>query len=717
MTLTAAPPEVPDSDDPALAVPDPMAADTLQTRAGRRRFTIAVTIGVALVAIPYTWISFSLWTGHFNLLRSVGPSSFYSLQARSMFSGHFEIRPGALGIEAFRHNGHDYTYFGIFPSLIRMPILAITHGVDNVLTGPSMFVAWILTAVFSSLLLWRIRVIAWGEAVVSRAEAFGHAVLIASIAGGSVMLFLAATPYVYNEDFSWSVALTTGSLFALLGVLESPTWGRVVACCLLILATNLNRGTTGYACVIGAFLVAGWFAFARSNRHQRKWAIPMVLAGLIPLLASAAVTYAKFGLPFGLPMSEQVWASVNAHRRYYLAANGGRAFSTAFLPSTLLAYLQPTGIHVSSVFPYVTLPTTPAREVGHVVIDQVYPTASSTASMPMLVLLSFWGIVTAFRPKGPGRIYLTRIIILAAGAGAVGVLVWGYIGNRYLADFLPLWIVAGAIGMVEIWRLLAGRRQSARIAALAVIATLGIYGIVANIGIAVTPTAQSSLEEVRQFVAAQETLSPGAISGQVSTGSVLPYWAPAGQLFDANSCSALYYSTGIRYNNVPGQQLYHATWLPVEYGPGIDHGMLVEFNSSLQNAGKPTTLLTWGNSSVVIKPVGHSSINIYIQNPSAPQVTWPASFSKPLPVELHKKYLVAIRTDPFAQLITVSFAYFPVIRHYAAATGPAVVQPTIVTAGMALPDVSIAKVNPKPRNLQLCHALQVSSAARLANGG
>jgi hypothetical protein len=717
MTAISAPPMVPDLKGLPLSDAEQPPSDPLRHESGRRRFAVAVSIGVAVVAVPYIWISFSLWNGHFNLLRSVSPANFYSLQARAMLDGHFYVRRGALGIEAFRHDGHEFSYFGIFPSLVRMPILMFTHRFDNTLTGPSVFCAWVLTAVFSSLLLWRIRVIAWGEAMVSRAEAIGHAVLIASITGGSVLMYLAATPYVYNEDFAWSVTLTTGSLFALLGVLEAPSRGRVATCGLLILATNLNRGTTGYACVIGAFLVAGWFAFARSNRDRRKWAIPMTVAGLVPLLASIAVTYAKFGLPFGLPMSDQVWASVNAHRRYFLAANGGKAFSPAFLPSTLVAYLQPTGIQLSSVFPYVTLPSAPARVVGNVVLDQVYPTASATASMPLLVLLSSWGIVTAFRPRGPGRIYLTRFIILAAGAGAVGVLVWGYIGNRYLADFLPLWIAAGAVGMVEVWRLLDGKKQSTRIATLAVIVALGIYGIVANIGIALTPTAQSSVGQLRNFVAAQESLSPGALSGMVTTGSVLPYWAPAGQLFIANSCSALYYSTGNRYNNVPGQQLIHATWLPVEYGPGTNHPMQVEFNSPLRSGGQPTTLLTWGKSSVVIEPVGHSSINIYIQNPSAPQVTWPVSYSKSISVRLHQKYSVVIRTDPYAQSISVSFSVFSVIHHYVAATGPAVAHTTNVTSGAAQPDVSVSTFTLKPQDLGLCHSIQDSLVHRLAKAG
>ena len=272
-----------------------------------------------------------------------------------------------------------------------------------------------------------------------------------------MLVYLAATPFVYNEDFAWSVALTLGSVFALLGVLERPSWGRVTAAGVLILFTNLDRTPTGYACVIGALLVAAWFLLGRDGRDNRRWVVPMIVVGLVPLAVSCAVTWIKFGLPFGLPMADQVWAHINAHRRYFLAANNGKAFSVGFIPSTAFAYLQPFGIRFSSVFPFITLPTAPAAAYGGVVLDQTYQTGSIPATMPLLFLLSCWGAITAFRRRQVGRVALLRIPILTAAVGVTGVLVWGYIADRYLADFLPLLVVAGAVGLVDIWRRVNGR--------------------------------------------------------------------------------------------------------------------------------------------------------------------------------------------------------------------------------------------------------------------
>ncbi len=299
-------------------------------------------MGCVIVLPPLLWVLWDLWSGSLNPLRSVPYDDFYDLQARAMFHGHLYLPNGRMGIEAFVHNGRQYTYFGIFPSLIRMPILLVTSRLDGEMTAPPILVAWMLTALFSSLMLWRLRILMRGRALVGRAEAVSFGALMATIMGGSVILYLAATPFVYNEDFAWSVPLTIGSLFALLGVLERPSRRRVLASGVLILATNLNRSPAGWACVIAAFLVAGWFSIGTRWPSNRRWAGP--LGGRDrSLVVSCAVTYAKFGIPVGLPMADQIWASVNAHRRIFLATNGGKALSFGFFPSTLWAYLQPFG--------------------------------------------------------------------------------------------------------------------------------------------------------------------------------------------------------------------------------------------------------------------------------------------------------------------------------------------------------------------------------------
>ncbi len=308
-------------------------------------------MALGAVSLPYLWILWDLWTSTADAFRSVAPANFYDLQARAMLAGHLYVPNGSLGIEAFVHGGHQYTYFGLFPSLLRMPVLVLTHQFDGRLTAPSLLLAWLVTGLFASLLLWRVRVLARGDAALGLAEAVCSGVLVASVTGGSVLLYLAASPKVTHEDVAWSVALAIPTVFALLGVLERPSTGRVAVSGVLVLATALNRSTTGYACIIGALLVAGWFAFSKGEAAHRRWAAPMAGVGLVALAVTCLVNWAKLGMPLGLSEADQVWTHVNAHRRYYLASNGGNAFGLKFLPTTLLAYLDPAGLHVSTGLP------------------------------------------------------------------------------------------------------------------------------------------------------------------------------------------------------------------------------------------------------------------------------------------------------------------------------------------------------------------------------
>ncbi len=370
----------------------------------RKRFAWAVLIGIAVITVPYLWTLWDLWSGSIDPLRSVAPDNFYDIQARALFHGHLYIPNGSIGVEAFVYSGHAYTYFGVFPALLRMPVLLVTSSLDGRLTAPSILLAWIVAGLFTSLLLWRARHLVRGPVALGWGEAACYGVFAATVTGGSVLVYVAASPSVYNEDMAWSVALTIGALFALLGVIERPSRRRVLLLGCLVLAANLDRPSTGYACALGALLAAGWLALARRDPTDRRFALPTALAGLVPLVVAGVISWAKYRAPIGgYPLQDQVWTHVNAHRRYFLAVNGGIPFSPHFLPSTLVAYFQPAGLHLTATFPFITLPAHYPLAVGKVVLEQTQPTASIVASMPLLFLLSCWGAVAAFRPRGLRR--------------------------------------------------------------------------------------------------------------------------------------------------------------------------------------------------------------------------------------------------------------------------------------------------------------------------
>ena len=654
---TSAPPSTPAPDAGDLSI---------------RRFTVAAAAGLLVGAVPFVWCLLDLWTGSLDLLRPAGAGRLYDLQARTMMAGHLAVPKGQIGLEAFVHAGRQYIYFGIMPSILRMPFLLVDPSLMGKLTAPFMLAAWVLVCVFAALLLWRLRVLMRGDAVLSMAEAVSHGALLATVAGGSVLVFLGATPWVYHEDLIWSVAFSLASLFALVGVIERPSALRVGGLGLALLVTTLNRVTTGYACVAAVVLVALWFWRGRKGAENRRFVLPLLVVAIIPFLAACAVNMAKFGIPVGLPMQDQVWTRLNLHRRVFLASNGGKYYGLHFVPATALAYLQPLGVRFRTVFPFVGLPAAPAKTLG-VIFDNTYETASAPATMPLLLVLSAVGAFAVFRRKAADTLKSLRWVLLPLCFPVGVTLVWGYIATRYLADFMPLLVLGAILGMLELWRRWDGRRRHGRrrrrprIVAVGAIVALCAYGIVANVGISVTPGEQWRQSQVLRYVQFQKSvgnLIGSPVTKDVVHGSQLPSWAPADEIYIVGNCAGFYISTGQTYQSVPKQELQHRTWQPIGATPNALHSFTLTLQqppTSLRPGG--VQLLTIGKASIWMTPVDVDHVRFALHDPRYPTV------GGLVRVHANRTYKVFVDYDVNRNIVHLTIRNFPFLNGVLTANG------------------------------------------------
>jgi len=657
---------------------------------------------MTVVAIPYLWVLFVLWGPSVNVLRNVYANgyggAFYDLQARAILSGHLYVPRGSLALETWTHNGHDYTYFGVFPSLLRIPILLVTHRFDGELTAVSLLISWFVTGVLTALILWRVRVMLRGEAVLGWAESLTMGVVVASVCGGSVLMFLGSNPYVYSEDKAWSVALSLGAFLALLGMFERPTWTRVASAGGFIVAANLTRATEGYACVVGALLVGVWFALGKRGTDLRRWYLPLFGIAILALAAGGAVSWVKFGVLFGLPVSDYT----AFHLLHDSQINGGRYFDSSYLPSTLWAYLRPSGIRFTSLFPYVTLPSGPTGVVGHILFDNRTRTASVTASMPLLFLLSCIGVVGSFRRHVSGTTKMLRLLLLASAAGTAAVLFYGWIADRFLADFLPFLILASAIGAVLLWRYLEGWTARSRHVVVGLIVALGIFGVIANVGLSITPTDAWTQDQASAFLRTQIALSRltgKPISGHILSGERLPYWAPADTLFIAGDCRALYVSNGEDYTGVLDQRAEHRTWVPIEEA-GFNHIFEITVGPPNSASGLGIPLVTLGQATISIHsrdaPRGRVFVRFTVQDPHY------ASASATATVQQGSTHTISIEVDPYSDVIVVS------MDGYTYLSGPVTSGESTtarVTSGETSSSLAIRPIRSPSPSLPLCHQL------------
>jgi hypothetical protein len=668
-----------------------------------------VLAGLAVVGAPYLWVLTDLWNSSPSLLRTASPdgfaSNFYDLQARAMLHGHLYITNGALGDEAFIHAGRQYTYFGLFPSLLRIPILLVTHSLDGRLTAFSMLMAWLVTALFSSLLVWRVRTLTVGLVSLSRTEAATYAVLVATIVGGSVLVFLASDPWVFSEDLAWSVALTVGTLFALIGVLERPSPVRVVGCGLLVLAANLTRATTGYACVIGVILVGLWLATGRAGAERRRWAVPVLLAGLVPLAAGCVIDYVKFGILIGLPESDQV-----AYALFDLSHVGnGSYFNAHFIPTSLLAYFQPTGLRLSRIFPFITLPSFPATDVGGVAGFGSDRVASVPASMPLLLAGALWGTLVTFRPATSRGLRLLRIPLFAAGAAAATVMIYGWTENRFTADFMPWLILGSVIGLIDVCRQVRTRPQRAQRLIFVVVAVLGVYGIVANVAMASTYQDVWSSSQVVHFVQAQRSvarLTGQSLTGEIDRGRSLPTSGPGDELFIADDCAGLYITQGqlplTATSVVATRLLQRVTWHPVELEASDVAVAAVRVHGPLGHLGSGVTLASigpHGASTVVLQPFGVNQVILALKSAS------PTQYGSPFRLHGTLTNFVLVSFDPQLQMVSVTSQQNSLLTANLSGTGPVVIHSIGATGRQYGQPIAVRDVPGDPLATSLCRRL------------
>jgi hypothetical protein len=578
-------------------------ADQIDPRTSHHRFVWGSAIGTAVSGAAFSWL---VTGGTFQFFRSVPFSDFYDVQARSLLRGTWSMPASVLAIEGIRTDGRTDMYYGPVPALLRLPVLVFTHRFDGRLTEPSLLLAFLLALILASLLSWRLRGMVRGNAGVSRLEAALSALLIVVIGVGSVLFFLGTTAQVYEETEMWGAALALGAFYALVGFLDRPSAGRLVATGLLTTLALLTRASVGAGPLVAIGLTAAvylvnWMA-AGASRRQRLALVTARASGIrvadppgrfgagllaatgVPLALYVVINEVKFDTPFSIPLNRQVISHVNAHRQAVLAANGGSLFGLKFLPTNLVQYVRPDALTTNRLFPWIFFPGK-AVVLGHLLYDTRDWTSSVPASMPVLFLLAVVGGVAVFRPsRSPGgerahahaparragravtpSIAALRIPLVGAAAGTVGILTIAFIAERYLADAVPLLLLAALCGwhvVIDRWDGITGKRRLAGAVLAALLALLALFQVWTSfslglfyqreLGPVVTIPQRAGLVSLQQRI--DRSLFEGPTPG-VRFTSRLPDGAAPLDLAVIGKCEGVYQFDG-------------SSWQTVELGAG-----------------------------------------------------------------------------------------------------------------------------------------------------
>lgn len=564
----------------------------------RGRVVAGSTVGILTGAAAYLTVLFGFGFEPGRTANALGyGSNFFDLQARALMSGRLAVPDGSLGIEGFVIHGHTYMYFPPFPALVRLPVFLVTHEFDGRLTVASMAVAWLVFAVMSARFLWLARSLLRPDDPVTWRETAGAAVVLAAATGGTAVTFDAALPWVYHEVYAWSLAMMMAGVYWLTRFLIAPGGSALAWFTASTTAAIFTRSTSGFALSGAGLLVAAFLLLrsrARKAARARWWRGPglvLAAAAALPNLASVALNEYKFGHPYLFPLADQVWTSVNEHRRMALAHNGGTITGPQFVPTMLSAYLDPTGIRFVDHFPWVTLPSSPPPALAGAYLDQSYRTGSVTAFEPLLTVLSVLGLVALLWPRGRTGTTRLRPAALAAVLLIGPVLMYGYVCNRYTSEFVPALVVLGSVGLIVLDTWLGRCRVGIRAAAMALVVSGAVFSLVAQMLLAYATAAVTWRgDRLEAYIEHQLTWGPRAAvrtAALVHRSDRLPDAAPTDQIQVLGDCDALYLGSGDTYEPwvlVQQRSLVYTVTADASVRPGLVVLFRVESNTTREIA-------------------------------------------------------------------------------------------------------------------------------------
>jgi len=584
---------------------------------------MALAVGAASLLL-FAWF---VTMGRGDLTQTRRFADVFDLQARSILHGNLSVPDGSLAFEGFVIDGQTYAYFGIFPSLLRIPVFLLTDRFDGELTQVSMLAAYAVA-------LWSVaRVIERIHRLMRPDEAWtrtglGVAGLLLVVMGiGSNLLFLSSSAWVYHEASLWGVAGVLASFAASLRFLERERLRTIVAAGLWAAVAWTSRGSVGLA----PSVVLGLLGLARLTGHRwlsvlappptptldrqgmplsttgtwtrdRRTAAALLVAAVGGAIVFGAVNTAKFGSPTALPIDKQVGSETPwPGRAAAMEAYDGSLFSARLIPSVLAQTLRPDLVGPQRAWPFVGFRDAPPPTWGGVVFDTVDPSAGLTVTSPMLLVLTGVGSVAVFRRRRTGdgtehpdgrrsSAATLRPFLLGGVAACYPPLTIAFIAQRYITDALPLLLVASAVGVAVIdgWdpphraRGVVGRRR---------MLTAGL-GVLAVVGVLMTAAVTWSYQRFL-YPPDREALA-AAVRTQVAVGRVvgsppaitryekLPIPAPGPGLAVVGDCLALY------------RGFADGRWETVEVSAaGGDHRLRIDLRDASDD--DPTAVLAVGD--------------------------------------------------------------------------------------------------------------------------
>lgn len=469
--------------------------DALTERGLPSGIALGVTIISALVF--YTLTTHATFNPFYDQPQAGFAGSFFLSQAQVLVHGNLAVTPAQLPGECWVYRGRCYAYFGLTPSLVRVPLLPLLDAKHSSATPVYMTVALAL-AVGSALAIC-FRTLA--TVTRSRLVNILGVALAVSLGPASVLVML-ARPAMYEESIAWAVG------FGLLGIYcflrwwsdHGKRWGA-----LMVLSLTLGANARPTILPLAAIMATGIAVDALLARRDagRTWPTLLFAATVIALPAATAfgVYWLKFHTIFPSPLLDQEVSGPTEQPwwRALRLVDHKSLVGLRFLPTALLAYLRPDGVTLSSAFPFVNFRFGPGLAGLHLLgiprgsmLTERWSTV--TDDMPAAIVIVTVGIISGIRTvrrQRPGlRASATQLAhspatycVLGTAASGVVTLTQDGLTNRYLGDFFPLIVVLVSLAAPPLLRATAQLSRRTAYVLVSGATVLVLWSLLVNLGL------------------------------------------------------------------------------------------------------------------------------------------------------------------------------------------------------------------------------------------
>jgi hypothetical protein len=404
---------------------------------------------------------------------------FFMAQAQAITHGRLDVERRDIPNECFDWKLRCYGYFGVTPSLLRLPFLPILQRLGTALTPLYLGIA-IMLAYWGALRLLERSLVESTDPARPRALVLGYAIAGSLALGpGGTLLFL-TRPGVYEEALAWSTAFFVLTLERVWAWYRSRNPRTLIVAVLFGIAAANARPTAASACGVLGVVVAVLSCFGASpavveeattgdprlvvgpRRGGRRVTIAATCLAVLPGLTAGGVFSLKFSTPVpDLRLNEQVPETPSW--RAILLTNGDRTTGFLFTPTALVAYFRPDSVVRREAWPFFDFRWpeepmwVPPLPRGGAYVE---PVASLTNTMPLPwalnVMVALW-LATSVGRLSPEQWIFAAGLLASAVAMTLLTVTWVTISNRFLGDFFAISAVGVALGHRVVFPLLRER--------------------------------------------------------------------------------------------------------------------------------------------------------------------------------------------------------------------------------------------------------------------